>query len=71
MLGSIPGMPHFVFLLLGGGLGYAAWLMKKRAAARKKRAPSRDAGRRPQANTEASWDDLRRSTRSASKSAIA
>ncbi|MEO6410714.1 MAG: FHIPEP family type III secretion protein, partial [Burkholderiaceae bacterium] len=55
-LGLIPGMPHFVFLLLGGGLGYAAWWMRLR---------DRNAALAPpppapvaEPNAEASWDDL-------------
>ena len=62
VMGLIPGMPHFAFLLLGGGLVYAARTMNKRAAAKKKRlgmvteiAPPAAA---PVENAEASWDDV-------------
>ncbi|MFN7726806.1 MAG: flagellar biosynthesis protein FlhA [Rubrivivax sp.] len=58
-LGLIPGMPHLVFLLIGGGLGLLAWqLMKRqeRARAEPERKPAADDP--AQANVEASWDDL-------------
>jgi flagellar biosynthesis protein FlhA len=32
MLGLVPGMPNFVFLLLAGGLGFLAWETSKRQA---------------------------------------
>ncbi len=58
-LGLVPGMPNLVFLLIGGGLGYAAWKLHRRTqeeAARPSRAtPGSEA---PAANAEASWDDL-------------
>ncbi|MCE4554830.1 flagellar biosynthesis protein FlhA [Roseateles cellulosilyticus] len=57
-LGLIPGMPHIVFLLIAGGLGYLAWwLRSKEQAAEAAKAvkpimpPSEGAG-------EASWEDL-------------
>ncbi len=56
LLGIIPGMPHVVFILISGGLGYAAYWMHgrdKRAA----EAPP-PAAPEPVANGEASWDDL-------------
>ncbi len=54
MLGLIPGMPHAVFLVMGSGLGYAAWLLHQRANAPKPvEAPPAPAG-----DGEASWDDL-------------
>ncbi|MBZ8140159.1 flagellar biosynthesis protein FlhA [Rubrivivax gelatinosus] len=58
MLGLVPGMPHLVFLLIGGGLGLLAWQLqrkKKKAAALPERKESADPA---QANAEASWDDL-------------
>lgn len=58
MLGFVPGMPHLVFLLIGGSLGLLAWQLqrrKKRAAAEPARKESDDPA---QANAEASWDDL-------------
>lgn len=58
VLGLIPGMPHVVFLLIAGGLGYLAyWLRSKEQAQEAARAvkpimpPSEGAG-------EASWEDL-------------
>ncbi|QHI97975.1 flagellar biosynthesis protein FlhA [Xylophilus rhododendri] len=62
-LGLIPGMPHLVFLAIGGLVSYGAWRMSKRpppptpeqlaaaeAAASAQAAPGNDG--------EASWDDL-------------
>ncbi|EWS60547.1 Flagellar biosynthesis protein FlhA [Methylibium sp. T29-B] len=42
LLGVIPGMPHFVFLLIASALGYVAWLMHQREQ-RAKLAPPRPA----------------------------
>ncbi|CAN5366186.1 flagellar biosynthesis protein FlhA [soil metagenome] len=56
-LGLIPGMPHIVFLLIGGGLGYGAWAMHKRNEIAKAAPPPR-AVQPTEANAEASWDDL-------------
>ena len=58
-LGLVPGMPHLVFWVVGGGLGWLAWLMMKRArqAAEKAAAPPVP-GEAPVAATEATWDDL-------------
>ena len=58
-LGLVPGMPHLVFWIVGGALGWLAWLMTRRA----KQAAARAAeppvpGEAPVANAEASWDDL-------------
>ena len=55
-LGLIPGMPHFVFLLLGGGLGYAAWWMRERDRKARLAPPPPEPMAEP--NAEASWDDL-------------
>jgi flagellar biosynthesis protein FlhA len=55
-LGLIPGMPHVVFLLISGAMGYGAYWMHqrdKRVAAAPP--PPREL---PPANAEASWDDL-------------
>jgi flagellar biosynthesis protein FlhA len=57
-LGLIPGMPHLVFLLIGGGLGLLAWKMhqrNQRAAAAPKPGETPDAAA---PNAEATWDDL-------------
>ncbi len=58
MLGIIPGMPHVVFLLMGGLIGYYAWWLRQRekAAANKPAVDPKDAA--PAVNAEASWDDL-------------
>lgn len=55
VLGLIPGMPHLIFLLMAGGIGYTAWLLREKeltaqaAPAAPPAAPKSD---------EASWDDL-------------
>ncbi len=59
LLGLIPGMPNFVFLLLAGGLGSLAWEMSRRKAREKpvqvKAAPSVAV---PTESQEASWADV-------------
>ena len=49
-------MPHIVFLLIGGGLGYGAWMLQRRS--RREQDAPRPAPPAPEANAEASWDDL-------------
>ena len=56
LLGSIPGMPHLVFLLIGAGLGYGAWALQRQQRLAKNAPPP--AAPVPEANAEASWDDL-------------
>ncbi|MFO1270981.1 MAG: flagellar biosynthesis protein FlhA [Rubrivivax sp.] len=57
-LGLVPGMPHLVFLLIGGVLGALAWQLHKQQQ-RKAAEPQRGAEADPaQPNAEASWDDL-------------
>jgi flagellar biosynthesis protein FlhA len=58
MLGLVPGMPHLVFLMMASLIGYYAWHLA-RAAKRAAEQPvaSKD-DPAPQANAEASWDDL-------------
>ena len=61
LMGLIPGMPHFAFLLLGGGAIQLARTMKKRAAQSKTSTALAEVA--PQALTpadgaEASWDDV-------------
>jgi flagellar biosynthesis protein FlhA len=61
MLGLIPNMPHFAFLLLGGGAIQLGRTMKKRAEAAKAGASLVDvapAVAAPVENAEASWDDV-------------
>jgi flagellar biosynthesis protein FlhA len=67
VLGSIPGMPHLVFLLIAAGLGYGAWMLHGARSApgtrrRRRRCRSRPMPRRP-------GTTCSRSTRSASRSA--
>ncbi|MBI5256465.1 MAG: flagellar biosynthesis protein FlhA [Burkholderiales bacterium] len=56
-LGIIPGMPHVVFLLIAGGIGWLAWVLAERERVAKE-APAPIARPEPPANAEASWDDL-------------
>jgi len=60
LLGLVPGMPHIVFLIVAGGLGALSWqLMKKRRqAAEEGQHNTAGVEVQPQANAEASWDDL-------------
>ncbi len=56
VLGVIPGMPHVVFLLIAGAMGWLARRMAQRQQAEKD-APSAPVTA-PAADAEASWDDL-------------
>ena len=56
LLGMVPGMPHFSFLLLAGGCGYAAYWLSERERL-KAQAPAEVAEPAP-VNGEASWDDV-------------
>ncbi|WP_144157233.1 flagellar biosynthesis protein FlhA [Paraburkholderia sp. BCC1885] len=61
LMGLIPGMPHFAFLLLGGGLVQMGRMMKKRATDLKTASAKVDVAPTalaPAENTEASWDDV-------------
>lgn len=58
LLGIIPGMPHLVFLMISGGLGYGAWWMHQRDERRKAEPPPRAVTPSQEPNAEASWDDL-------------
>jgi flagellar biosynthesis protein FlhA len=61
MMGLIPNMPHFAFLLLGGGAIQLGRVLKKNAEAKKASAVLVDAvptALAPAENTEASWDDV-------------
>ncbi|XUW88361.1 flagellar biosynthesis protein FlhA [Burkholderia sp. M6-3] len=61
LMGLIPGMPHFAFLILGGGLIQLGRTMKKRAEERKNTTALVDvapAAVTPIENAEASWDDV-------------
>jgi flagellar biosynthesis protein FlhA len=59
LLGVIPGMPAFVFLTVGGGLGYSAWRMhQKQEIIRKTPKPAEKPAESSNPNGEASWEDL-------------
>ncbi|MDE2415342.1 MAG: flagellar biosynthesis protein FlhA [Comamonadaceae bacterium] len=55
LLGLIPGMPHAVFLVMGSGLAWGAWLQLQR---QKQAAVAPEAPPAPVGDGEASWDDL-------------
>jgi flagellar biosynthesis protein FlhA len=57
ILGVIPGMPWFVFLLLAACCGYAAWWLSRRSRAQQAAAAQAPTPA-PAAATEASWDDV-------------
>ncbi|HRL98660.1 MAG TPA: flagellar biosynthesis protein FlhA [Acidovorax sp.] len=54
LLGLIPGMPHAVFLIMGGALGYVAWVLYQRQQV----PPPVEAPPAPVGDGEATWDDL-------------
>jgi flagellar biosynthesis protein FlhA len=55
VLGLIPGMPHLVFFIMAGAIGYFAWLLRAKELA----AAAEPAPPPPQPKSdEASWDDL-------------
>ncbi|WP_295851834.1 flagellar biosynthesis protein FlhA [uncultured Xylophilus sp.] len=54
LVGLIPGMPHLVFLGIGGVLGYLAWTLAKRPPPADLQAEAPPAP----SDGEASWDDL-------------
>ena len=58
-LGLIPGMPHLVFLLIAGGMGWLAWWLrtKQQAAAAKALIPPPPVTN-TEPNGEATWNDL-------------
>ncbi|VVE17126.1 flagellar biosynthesis protein FlhA [Pandoraea terrigena] len=60
LMGLIPGMPHFAFLLLAVGLGALARYQFRRAEAEKQQAarPTPVAASAPTEVAEASWDDV-------------
>jgi flagellar biosynthesis protein FlhA len=57
-LGVVPGMPHLVFLLIGGGLGALAWATHRRKSKPAEPQRGADANEIPSANAEATWEDL-------------
>ena len=61
LLGIIPGMPTFVFLLLAGGFGYLSYYLSQKAMVQKVDTTSEDQAKIKAATTEAqeaTWDDL-------------
>ena len=54
LLGLIPGMPHTVFLIIGSGLGWIAWMLLQR----QKKPAAEEAAPAPVSDGEASCDDL-------------
>jgi flagellar biosynthesis protein FlhA len=59
-LGLIPGMPHLVFLMIAGGLGYLSWAQHQREveAEREAKRAAQPSAQAADASAEASWDDL-------------
>ena len=53
-VGCIPGMPHIVFLAIGGALAWLSWTMAHRPPP----APELEAAPAPASDGEATWDDL-------------
>jgi len=61
ILGIIPGMPHFVFLLLAAAIGWAAWWKierRNREAAAQAEAAPKTTEAAPAEGVEASWSDV-------------
>ena len=59
MLGLIPGMPHFVFLLIASGmLGYLAWWLRRREMAAEAAKAVKPLMPVAEPQAEATWDDL-------------
>ncbi len=61
ILGLIPGMPHLVFLMIAGAMGYLAYWLRTREQARKaaeSKKPAAPVPGAPNPDAEASWDDV-------------
>ena len=61
ILGLVPGMPNFVFLMLGSMLGFLAWKMMRKSAVSEQVAEAAAAEQLPAAvpeSVEASWADV-------------
>ncbi len=60
IMGVIPGMPHFVFLLLGGALGWLAWRKVRQNQQAEIAAEQKPAAvaPSPEESTDASWADV-------------
>jgi flagellar biosynthesis protein FlhA len=57
-LGLIPGMPHLVFLIMGGALAALAWQLHRSQRRRAEQPQFAERAEVKPASTEASWDDL-------------
>lgn len=57
LMGVVPGMPHFSFLLLAAAIGYFAWWLTGSKARQAAEAPTEAPV--PAQEIEASWDDVR------------
>ncbi|AXT49192.1 MULTISPECIES: flagellar biosynthesis protein FlhA [Chromobacterium] len=60
MVGLIPNMPHFSFLLIAGSLGLLGWVMEKRQKAEALQAEQQQQAAPPpeHTTTEVSWNDV-------------
>jgi len=58
LLGLVPGMPHFAFLLLAAGLGYAAHRLAKRRAEAPAAERIQAASSAPSETVEVGWNDV-------------
>jgi flagellar biosynthesis protein FlhA len=61
ILGLVPGMPNFVFLMLGSVLGFLAWKMMRKSAVSERATEAATAEQLPAAipeSVEASWADV-------------
>lgn len=58
LLGVIPGMPWFVFLLFASILGYAAWTLSNQKRAELEAKTQKPAEEPARPSNEASWDDV-------------
>ena len=58
LLGVIPGMPHFVFLLIASVLGYLSWWLRKTQQEAEKAKAQAVPAAAVAPTGEASWDDL-------------
>jgi len=60
ILGIIPGMPHFVFLLLASALGWLAWYKTRKKAVEEAAVAEKpvEQAAAPEESTEASWADV-------------
>ncbi|MFT7774884.1 flagellar biosynthesis protein FlhA [Roseateles sp.] len=57
-LGLIPGMPHVVFLLIAGGMGYLAYWLRSREQAQEAAKAVKPIMPSTEGSGEASWEDL-------------